>query len=340
MSPLGNRNVKTGVSVSDPTRPAPYDSIGSGATNFFSFGQLGSIPINSSDAEILGNNSQHARVNPIVNVHTYPTPFKNDSNFFMRNQQTYKILLHTKLTADTRKDYSNDWNLIPKAQEKCIVDPVTWNFIQAVTERYPRSINEVLTPEEVFAQWCFLGPTVADEGTEKFMREKNTSKRAKRQLNNTQWGYSAAVDVWGGNIMKPKTTLWYILKKVKTPSEYVVDPFGKPVVVKDYLVNQGGALGEEGEIPVIAEVPVITPRPFQLIPWADAKKKRPALEDLKYEDEFGITRYGKAFRIGYYHNNGGVDDVGRNFGQDVYTNTVTSSNGSLRVIWIIYEPSD
>jgi hypothetical protein len=341
MQQLGKRDVKMGVTLSDPTRKAPYDDIGSGATSFFSFNGLEAIPINSSEKELTGNNSQHARVNPIVNVHTFPTPMKSDFNYMMRAQQTYKILLHSTNTDDSRKDYSGDRRLvIHKAQEKCVLDPVTWNFVQAITERYPSDRSKVLTPEEVFSKWAFLGPTVSDGGYEVFARERNPNKKQKRQFNNAQWGYCATVDVWGGNLFKPNTSLWYILKKVRTPQEFLVDPYGAPVVVKDFLVGQGAALGEEGEVHFSEETPVITPIPFQLVPWADSKKKRPSRKELEYRDEFGILRYGKAFRIGFFHNNGGTDDIGRDFGPDVRSNTVLSSNGSLRVIWILYDPSD
>lgn len=336
-SELNSGSFKRGINIDDPTAWGALDSFDTGS--YVTLDGLGTLPINYSMDDMSMNKGSHFHNMAIVNNVLYPKPFKQKHSDFMRGEQLYKILIYRK-DLHHQDGLTDESFLVAKKKQIPIFDIDTFNYIQAVTEKKPHSLDHAVSAESFLKDWGIAGPVVSEEGQDEWMTNQNTTKKPQRLYNVTQWGYCAAENIWGQDLLKhPQTSLWLILKKVRSKKSYPVDGFRHEVHVKNALVENGKYLAEEDsegeDYPEDGEP--ITSTPFQFVPWCSHIFGKPLPRDLEYIDEFGIKRLGVGIYLGQYHNSGGTSDIRSFDGRNMYPSNLKPSS-NRQVIWIVWNP--
>ena len=156
--------------------------------------------------------------------------------------------------------------------------------------------GEWQTAEEVWRR--FTGGGVVDSeiflgGTSSVSRHMvaldRTNLRRNQSVNMVKAGRVSALRLWTTGLYAG-TRLWFIIKRVPRPRSYRVDAT-RPLMASDLGFMQLESATVNSDVQ-------LSDRPFQLIPFASNERQSPSDEDLAYEDEFGIRKYGLPIMVG------------------------------------------
>jgi hypothetical protein len=260
---------------------------------------------------------------PTANIYTNAYEWANGYKFMMESEQRYQVLITNKDTEEEDQLLEKPMGQTAIRKNRAVSVP-GWNFLQSVTEPMPSTPSDVLTPEACISKYTFKGPVISETGAHVFLREANFGRKRERMYNSGFWGYVPATNIWGEKV-RPRTKLFFILKKVETPRNYDINPLGSsPIDSRTFVAKLGGAVLE-----------TVTNKPFQLIPWADFEKDEPRKEDLEYTDEFGYRHLGLKILVAEMHDFGsGTPDMGARMRFHPYRDARVASNGTLPVYWI------
>jgi hypothetical protein len=143
-----------------------------------------------------------------------------------------------------------------------------------------------LDPKDVEAQWAFDGFVVSQmHGANHRGRVYDRSLGKMLIIAAAEMTYKV-FNLWGNEVKESNQLLFFIIKGVdlRTP-RYRHNPDAR-----DPDVPQVPA-GSKDDYDFVDN-------PVQIVPWTDNRKRWPTMDDLRYIDDFGRTKYGVAIPVG------------------------------------------
>jgi len=140
-----------------------------------------------------------------------------------------------------------------------------------------------LTPEKVLEQYALDGVVRTDAHESKSASYRNVNTM---EYTVTTWGRDPdATNIWGA--VAQQQPVYLIVKRLK-PEQ----------VPQEYITNAND--GAPHRVPPPRNGGVYHPNPIQIVPWTDAAKREPTLQDLSYFDDASqAVRFGVALRVGW-----------------------------------------
>lgn len=270
-------------------------------------------------ARKVSTSSQDGVVNPISKIAMLVT---NEASAYMETEQfNHAMFISLDIAKNIKENKgSNHLGLDrPMAMHSLFSLPVV-NFLMHAAQKFPTSLDKVMTPQRMLASFGFIGICISEMGAKDTRFAMNSSSSAIARLINLQFmGETKVYNYWDCDETSYGHWVGFILKGVSVTDIYAQNS----QEIASYNID--AADPNKVEAIVAPDGVRMSENPLQYIPWRDRlyNNRIPSDEELAYIDDYGVQRKGVYIEVGV------ITDVYQKRDSSIAARSPFSANASL-----------